>query len=267
MSDYFKDKVIWITGASSGIGEALTYALAKEAPKLVLSSRKQDELQRVAQQTGLSPENVLILPLDLLEFQQMPELTGQVIDHFGRIDILINNAGISQRGFALDTDIEVDRRIMTVNFTGTVALTKAVLPYMLKMGSGQIISVSSVAGIVGTPKRSSYAAAKSALISFMDALRAEMHEKNIQVGVLLPGYVHTNISINALMGDGSPQGTMDERTKNGISPEKCAAKMVEAIRNRKDQVFIAGKLEMFAVYLKRFFPALLRKLIRRVAAS
>lgn len=267
MSTYFKDKVIWITGASSGIGEALTYALAKEQPKLVLSSRKKEDLEKVAQQTGLRSDQLLILPLDLMDYQHLPDLTRKVIDRFGRIDILINNAGISQRSAAIDTDIEVDQRLMTVNYTGTIALTKTVLPYMVDARSGQIISVASVAGVVGTPKRSSYAAAKSALISFMDALRAELHEKNIQVGVILPGYVRTNISINALMGDGTSQGTMDERTNKGLSPEACATKMLQAIRKRKDQVYIAGGLEMLAVFLKRFFPSVLRVMIRKVKAS
>jgi short-subunit dehydrogenase len=267
MSTYFQGKVIWITGASSGIGEALAYVLARESTKLVLSSRRREELERVAQKTGLASDRLLILPLDVRHYQQMPDLARIVMEHFGSIDILINNAGISQRSSALDTDIEVDRQIMEVNFTGTIALTKSVLPFMIRAQSGQIISVASMAGVVATPKRSSYAAAKSAVISYMDALRAEVHKYHIHVGVILPGYVRTKISINALTGDGSPQGSMDKRTENGLRPEECAVRMVKAIRKRKDQTYIAGGLELLAAYLKRFFPSILRVMIRKVQAS
>ncbi|PHN06662.1 SDR family oxidoreductase [Flavilitoribacter nigricans] len=267
MSTYFQDKVIWITGASSGIGEALTYELARESPYLVLSSRRAAELERVARQSGLSPDRLFILPLDLTDYEEMPGLVGRVLDRFGRIDILINNGGISQRSSVMDTDVAVARRIMDVNFTGTAALTKAVVPYMIEARSGQIISVASVAGVVATPKRSSYAAAKGALIRFMEALRAELHEYGIHVGVILPGYVRTQISVNALLGDGSPQGSMDSRTEQGISPEACAEKMVHAIRKQEDQTYIAGTLEMLGVYLQRFFPALLRIMVRKVKAS
>jgi short-subunit dehydrogenase len=267
MNNYFQDKVIWLTGASSGIGEALVYALANEQPKLVLSSRKRAELERVAAQSGLPPENIFILPLDLEEYQEMPALTQKVIAKFGRIDILINNAGLSQRSAVVDTDLTVDQQIMNVNFLGTIALTKAVLPFMIEDEQGQIISVASVAGEVATPKRSSYAAAKAAVIRFMDALRAEVHEHDIHIGIINPGYVRTNISINALTGDGTPQATMDSRTDKGLSPEVCAQRMLEAIRKNKDQVYIAGPLEMLAVYMKRFFPSILRVMIRKVRAS
>ncbi|MCB0629594.1 MAG: SDR family oxidoreductase [Saprospiraceae bacterium] len=267
MDTYFKDKVIWLTGASSGIGEALVYALAPFAPRMVLSSRKAAELQRVAKRSGLPETHYLILPLDLADDQKMPDLARQVLDHFGRIDILINNGGISQRGAAIDTDISVDKKIMDVNFTGTVALTKAVLPGMIAARSGQIVTVGSVAGVVSTPKRTSYAAAKAALIAYMDALRAEMHPYGLHIGMINPGYVRTNISINALMGDGSPQGTMDQLTDKGLSPEKAVKKMLRAIRRRKDQVYIAGTREMLGVYIKKISPALLRIIVRKVNAT
>jgi short-subunit dehydrogenase len=264
MDTYFRDKVIWLTGASSGIGEALVYALARYKPKMVLSSRKEEELQRVATQSGLPTSHLLILPLDLADESAMPALTQQVVLHFGHIDILINNAGISQRGTVLETELKVEKRLMDVNFLGTISLTKAVLPHMVQAGTGQVITVASVAGIVSTPKRSSYAAAKAALIAYMDSLRAEMHPHGIHIGVINPGYVRTNISLNALTGDGSPQGKMDTNIDQGLSPERTAMKMIQAIRRRKDQTFIAGTREMLAVHLKKFAPALLRVMIRKV---
>lgn len=267
MNPYFQNKVVWLTGASSGIGESLTYALAKTGARLIISSRKQHELERVAALTGLPESDITILPLDLAEYQSMPGLTQKVIENFGRIDILINNAGISQRSGVLETTIEVDRQLMDVNYIGTIALTKAVLPHMIAAGSGQIVSIGSVAGEVATPRRSSYAAAKHALIGFMDSLRAEVYDKNIQVCVINPGYVRTNISINALTGDGSPQGTMDGRTENGISPEDCAARILRAISSGKAQAYVAGALEMLAVIVKRISPALLRVMIRKVRSS
>lgn len=267
MITYFQDKVVWLTGASSGIGEATAYALAHEGARLVLSARRAAELERVAEACSLPSDKIMVLPFDVTDLEAMPELTRQVIDRFGHIDMLINNAGISQRSHALDTELSVDRQLLEVNYMGVVALTKAVLPDMIARQSGQIITVASMAGIVATPKRSSYAAAKSAIIGFMDALRAEIHQHNIHIGVVCPGYVHTDLSIHALMGDGSPQGTMDRATARGIAPDDFARKMLRAIANKRDQVNIGGAKEKLAVFLYHFFPSLLRKVVRRIPAT
>ncbi|PWN71573.1 short chain dehydrogenase [Chryseobacterium phosphatilyticum] len=263
MNNYFDNKVIWITGASSGIGEALVQQLTVNSnAKLILSSRKEEQLYDVAEKAGISAERYAVVPLDLIDYKKMPDMAAQAIEKFGKVDILINNAGLSQRSLAIDTDIEVDKRLMDVDFIGTVALTKAILPYMVKNYGGQIAVVSSLMGIFGAPMRSGYAAAKHALHGFFDSLRAELYQDNIFVTIICPGFIQTNISINAVTGNGLQQGTMDDATMNGMPVDVFARKMLKAIEQRKNQKAIGGK-EVMAVYLKRFFPGLLAKVVRR----
>jgi len=263
MSSYFDNKVIWITGASSGIGEALVKELTVNTnAKIILSSRKEEQLYAVAENTGLTHSRYAVLPLDLAHYKSMPDMAGQAIEKFGKIDILINNAGLSQRSLAMETDIEIDKHLMEVDYLGTVALTKAVVPYMIRNGGGQIAVVSSLMGIFGAPMRSGYAAAKHALHGFFDALRAELYNQNILVTIICPGFIQTNISIHALTGDGSLQGTMDDATEKGMPADVFAKKMLYAIEKKKNQKAIGGK-EVMGVYLKRFFPALLAKVIRK----
>ncbi len=263
MSSYFDNKVIWITGASSGIGEALVKELTLNTnAKIILSSRKEEQLYAVAENTGLTHSRYAVLPLDLAHYKSMPDMAGKAIEKFGKIDILINNAGLSQRSLAMETDIEIDKHLMEVDYLGTVALTKAVVPYMIRNGGGQIAVVSSLMGIFGAPMRSGYAAAKHALHGFFDALRAELYNQNILVTIICPGFIQTNISIHALTGDGSLQGTMDDATEKGMPADVFAKKMLYAIEKKKNQKAIGGK-EVMGVYLKRFFPALLAKVIRK----
>lgn len=263
MSTYFNDKIVWITGASSGIGEALVMELAtKTTAKIILSSRKKDLLESIAEKAGLSVERYAVVPMDLFNYKEMPTVAAEAVGKFGKIDILINNAGLSQRSLAMETDIEVDKQIIDVDFIGTVALTKAALPYMIKNGGGQIAVVSSVMGIFGAPMRSGYAAAKHALHGFFDSLRAELYEDKILITIICPGFVKTNISLNAVTGSGSSQGTMDDATMNGMPADVFAKKMLTAIERQKYQAVIGGK-EVFGVYLKRFFPSLLAKIVRK----
>jgi short-subunit dehydrogenase len=263
MSSYFDNKVIWITGASSGIGEALVKELTLNTnAKIILSSRKEEQLYAVAENTGLTHSRYAVLPLDLAHYKSMPDMAGKAIEKFGKIDILINNAGLSQRSLAMETGIEIDKHLMEVDYLGTVALTKAVVPYMIRNGGGQIAVVSSLMGIFGAPMRSGYAAAKHALHGFFDALRAELYSQNILVTIICPGFIQTNISIHALTGDGSLQGTMDDATEKGMPADVFAKKMLYAIEKKKNQKAIGGK-EVMGVYLKRFFPALLAKVIRK----
>lgn len=263
MNTYFNNKTVWITGASSGIGEALVNELAqKSSARIILSSRNKDQLYAVAEKAGLKTDRFTILPLDLEDYKKMPDIAAEAIEKFGKIDILINNAGLSQRSLAMDTDIEVDKRLMDVDFIGTVALTKAILPYMVRSGGGHIAVVSSLMGIFGGPMRSSYAAAKHALHGFFDSVRAELFTKKIVVTIICPGFIQTNISINAVTGNGSSQGTMDDATMKGMPADVFARKMLSAIAKQKNQVSIGGQ-EVMGTYLKRFFPGLLAKIVRK----
>ncbi|MBV8327286.1 SDR family oxidoreductase [Chryseobacterium sp.] len=263
MNEYFNDKVIWITGASSGIGEALVRELAKNSTaKVILSSRKESQLYTVAENAGLTTERYAVIPLDLVYYKELPETAAIAVSKFGKIDILINNAGLSQRSLAMKTDIEVDKRLIEVDYIGTVALTKAVVPYMIKNGGGQIAVVSSLMGIFGAPMRSGYAAAKHALHGFFDAFRAELYTENISITIICPGFIQTEISVHAVTGDGSAQGTMDDATMKGMPVDIFAKKMLNAIEKKKNQKAIGGK-EVLGAYLKRFFPALLAKIVRK----
>ena len=259
---YFKNKVVWITGASSGIGEYLAYEFARQGAKLILSSRRTSELERVKKQCAIG-ENCLIQALDMTDVQAFSKITENVWNHFGKIDLLINNAGISQRSLAKETVLEVDRRIMEVNFIGVVALTKALLPYFLEAQNGHFVVTSSVMGKIGTPQRTAYAASKHALHGFFDSLRAELIHDNIHVSILCPGYVQTNITKNALTKDGSKHNQTSASITNGYAPDRFAQKAVRAIAKRKEEIYIGGK-EIMAIYIKRFFPKLWSYLATRL---
>lgn len=261
MKDY-TNKVVWITGASSGIGEALTYAFANAGAQLAISARNQEALERV-RAACKDPEKVFIAPLDVADFDAVPQVAKTVIDHFGYVNVLVNNAGISQRALAKDTQLSVDQRVMDVNFIGTVAVTKAVLPTMLHQRFGQIVVISSVMGKIGTPMRSAYAASKHALHGFFECLRAEVADEGIHVCMICPGYVNTNVTINALTGDGTPNKVKAESTAKGLSPEAFANKALRAISAEKDEALIGGK-ELVTIYLQRFFPSILRWMVRRL---
>lgn len=257
-------KVVWITGASSGIGEALAYAIAQEGAHLILSARRKEELERVKGNCkGTSPANIHILPLDLAKAETLQLNTEVAIQVFGRIDILINNGGISQRSLARETKVEVDRAIMEVDYFGTVALSKFLLPHFLQRKAGHFVVTSSVMGIIGTPYRSGYAAAKHALHGFFDSLRAEVWKENIFVTLICPGWIRTNVTLNAMTGDGSKLNEMDKTTDQGLSAEYCAKEIVKAIKKRKEEVYIGGAKEVFAVYTKRFFPKLFSRIVRK----
>ncbi|MEK6781407.1 MAG: SDR family oxidoreductase [Bacteroidota bacterium] len=265
MSSYLQNKVIWLTGASSGIGEALAYELARKGAKLILSARRKDELDRV--RGNCIPQahaNIRVLPLDLAQPSTLKLSTEAAIQFFGHVDILINNGGISQRSLTKDTTLEVDRQIMEVDYFGCIALTKYLLPHFLKRKSGHYVTVSSVNGKLGIARRSSYAAAKHALHGFFDSLRAELwkESKNIHVTLICPGWINTNLSIAALLGDGSAQNRKDETHEKGMKPVKFAKKMIRAIEKKKTEVFIGGRKEGLAIYLKRYLPGLFTKIVR-----
>ena len=260
-----RDKVVWVTGASSGIGEALTHALSKSTGRLVISSRNEEDLKHVRK--GIRGEtDVMVLPLDLADGASLPGKVDAVLGRFGRIDVLVNNGGISQRSRVVETGMDVYRRLMEVNYFGTVALTKAVLPGMIRQGGGHIAVTSSLTGKFGTPLRSGYAASKHALHGFFETLRAELWREKIKVTIACPGFVCTNVSVNALTGDGSRQGSMDEAQAGGIPPEACARRIMQAIEDDEEEVLIGGK-EVLAAHLKRLSPALFSKVIRRAKVT
>ena len=262
----FQEKVVWITGASSGIGKALALELSNQNALLIISARNQKALESVKSKCKNS-QNVKVLPLDLEDYLNFASIVKEAISWYGRIDILVNNGGISQRSFAKDTLVSVDNRIMEINYTGTVALTKAVLPHFLEKKQGHIVVTTSIVGKIGTPLRSSYAASKHALHGFFDSLRAEVYDDNIDVTLICPGFVSTNISMNALTGDGSSQQKMDTATANGIQPERFARLMAKAIKNKKEEAYIAGFKEKLGVYVKRWFPKIFSIMVRKLSVT
>ncbi len=257
----FNGKVIWITGASSGIGKALTYALAAKGCKLVISSRKTTALERVKQGCDIS-ENIAIVPLDLANFETMEATVAKAMSCFGAIDILINNAGISQRSLITNTSFSVYKQLMDINYLGTVALSKAILPYFEEAKKGHFVTVTSLMGKFGSPYRSGYCAAKHALHGFFDVLRMEHAKDSIAVTLICPGFVQTNVARNALTADGSPQDSEDTATENGLAVDYFVKKMIKAIARKKYEVYIGGG-EVKGIYLKRFFPKLLHKVVLR----
>lgn len=260
--NYFSGKVVWITGASSGIGEALVFQLAKHGAKIILSSRSEEKLQQVVKQVNLAEESHLIVPFDLLDTSNVESYVKQIIQKFNRIDFLINNGGTSQRGEAISTSQKVERNLFEINYFAQVALTKAVLPFMIKQQSGHIIVVSSIAGKFGFYLRSSYSAAKHALHGYFESLRLEVEKNHIKILLVCPGKIETNISNNAMLADGSKHAKMDESHLNAMTAEACAKKILCAIENNKQEILI-GRKEILAVYIKRFFPSLLYNILKK----
>jgi short-subunit dehydrogenase len=257
----FSNQVVWITGASSGIGEALAIAFAKTGAKLVLSARRRDELDRVAAQCRGA--DVFVLPMDLARSDGFDELTAQVISRFGRIDVVVHNGGISQRSLVKDTAMEVHRRIMEVNYFGTVALTRSVLPSMLGNKRGQFVVISSVMGKIGTPLRSAYAASKHALHGFFDCLRAEVSKEGLVVTMICPGYIATNVSKNALTADGTPTNKTGDDIAGGLDPAIAAKQILAAVAQEKSEAYV-GKLgkDRLALTLQRFLPGVLERMVQ-----
>ncbi len=259
-----QNKVIWITGASSGIGEAITYELARKGAKLILSARRKEELERVKGNCIASAQpNIRVLALDLSQSNTLQLSTEAAIQVFGHVDILFNNGGISQRSLTKETSLEVDRRIMEVDYFGTIALTKYLLPHFLQRKSGHYVTITSVMGIIGTPYRSAYAAAKHALHGFFDSLRAEVWRENIFVTLICPGWIRTNITMNALVGDGTNLNKMDGTTEDGMLPEELAKKIGVAIEKKKREVYIGGPKEVMAIYMHRFLPGVFANIVKK----
>lgn len=262
----FKDKLIWITGASSGIGEHLAYAFAREGARLIISSRKQEALEMV-KSACTNPEKVTIVPLDVADLDAVKATGLKVLESYGIPDILVNNAGISQRELAADTMIDVDLQIMQVNYFGTVALIKTLLPEMIQQRKGHIVSISSVMGLFGAPWRTAYCASKHAMNGFHEGLRAELYPYGIPVTVIMPGYVNTNVTINALKGDGSTHAVKAKTTAGGWEPDYFAKRALKVIIRQKKEAILAGPREQLACNLKRFLPPVLHWMLTKLKAS
>ncbi|PWJ45054.1 SDR family oxidoreductase [Sediminitomix flava] len=252
-----KGKVVWITGASSGIGEALVFALATYECKFILSGRNAEKLERIAKSVDAES---LVLPFDMEDTPTFPEVVEKVDQHFGRLDLLILSSGISQRASFEEMTEQAFRKIMEINLFGHVFLTKAVLPFLLNQLDPMIVEISSVQGKIGLPERAAYSTSKHAVQGFFDSLRAEYAYKGLKVQVITPGYVATNLSANALNADGKAIGKLEQK---GISPQECAQKIVRAIEAEKEEVYVGAFKEQFGLWLKRFFPSILRKLIAK----
>ena len=240
----------------------MTYRFSAAGAYLIISSRQEAKLLKV-KENSTAPDRIFILPLDVTDFDAIPAAAEKAMQFQGKVDILINNAGLSQRALAQDTKLDVDQKIMDVNYFGSVAITKAVLPYMLARKKGHIVSITSVMGKMGVSYRSAYCASKHAMQGFFDALRAELYSSNIQVTNICPGYVRTNVTINALRGDGSTNNQMAESTAGGYSPEEFAKKALRAIGKRQKEAYIAKPRELLGIYLTRFVPTFFFRIIRK----
>lgn len=262
----FRNKNVWITGASSGIGEQLAYSCIRRGARVIISSRDITKLEKVKKNCMEIGGECHVFPIDLSDVQQSEKVADEIISRFESIDLLINNGGISQRSTAIETASIVERKIMETNFFGAIAITKKVLPNMIKNGKGHIAITTSITGKFGFKLRSSYAASKHALHGYFDSLRLELIGKNIDITIVCPGFVKTEISKSALSKDGLKHAKMDEGQQGGISPEKCGEKYIKAIEKNKKEVLIGGN-ELIMVYLKRFLPFLFNRIASRVRAT
>lgn len=256
----FQNKVVWITGASSGIGRESAKAFAREGAYVIVSARRADALQDLAEEIGT--DKTFVLPVDVTDADARQAAVKSAIGWRGYIDVLLNNAGITQRSAALDTSEDAARKIMDVNFFAPIELTRAVLPHMLQRKRGVVSVVSSVTGYVATPMRSTYAASKHAIQGYFNALEAELHGTGVHVTLILPGFIATDITESAVTADGSPLGTQQQDTADGMPPEKCAEVIVDAIAKKRREQLVGGA-EIYSVYLKRFLPKLTAHIVRR----
>ena len=261
-----KGKVVWITGASSGIGQALALVCAQMGAEIILSARRLPELERVRLDLP-QPERHISVSMDVADEAQVQAAYQKVLDTKGRIDWLINNAGLSQRALIADTSMDTERKIMEIDYFAQVYLTKTVLPTLLQQGSGRVVFVSSVAGLLGTQYRASYSAAKAAIHMWANSLRAEVAAQGVEVSVIFPGFVKTNVSFNALNGAGQAQGHQDEAIENGLEADVFANKVVKSLLKGQEYIVVGGAKEKLGVMVSRLSPSILYKMIRKTAVK
>ena len=259
----FNHKTVWITGASSGIGKELAIQFAQLGARVILSARNVEKLQQLSNELAGTQHKVI--PLDLSQPEQVLEYVTGNIDDIGKVDILINNGGVSQRSLFLENDFSVYRQLMEVNYFGLVALTKAVLPSMVKNGGGSVVSISSVAGKVGSQFRTGYSGSKYAVVGFMDCLRAEVANKNIHCLTICPGSIKTAIAHNSLNEHGVAQNKAEHSIENGMDVTLAVKQMINAIAKGQDEVVIGEGISGWAPTIKRFFPGLFNRLTARTS--
>lgn len=255
----FNGKLIWITGASSGIGESMAIQLNNMGAKVIASARREEKLFKL-KKACIFPDNLHIVPLDITDQNSIDKAVKEV-KIFNSLDLVIHNAGIAQKGLVIENEMEVDRRIMETNYFGTVALTKAILPIFLKQGHGWFSIVSSFAGVLGIPGRSAYAASKHALHGFFESLRAETMNCNLDVSFIIPGFINTNITVKGLTGNGQQYGKLEKSHRLGMSAEQCANDIIDGLKKKQKRILV-GKNEVLLLYINRLSPALSKYIIR-----
>ena len=255
-----ESKVVWLTGASSGIGEAMAIALSSRGYRLILSARNTERLEHVKRYASRQAGDIHVLPLDLTRGEELDKHADEAWRHFGRIDCLVLNAGVAVRDLAINTTESMDRMVMETNYFGPVQLAKRILPRMLNAGNGHIVAVSSLSGKYGVPRLSSYAASKHALHGFFDSLRAEVSRQGIAISVVVPGFIRTPLAEHARDGLGRPYGKAITVNSEGMTAESCAGQIVRAIEQQREEVRIGG-IETVSVILHRLFPSLFRRII------
>lgn len=259
----YTNKVFWVTGASSGIGEALVYELLKREATVIASSNKAGELAKVEERCREKNQEISTVTFDLAEMDDIEDIVARQVEKHGKIDVLINLGGISQRSKIIDTPLWLDRKIMEINYFGTISLSKAVLPYMIKQKSGHIMATSSISGRFGFPLRSAYSASKHALHGFCETLHIENRENRVRASVIIPGRVKTNISLNALTSTGREHGKMDAGQAGGISAAKAARIILRGLDRNKREILVGGN-ELIMLYIRKFFPAIFFNIASRI---
>ncbi len=261
-----REKVVWITGASSGIGEALVYKFAGMGSKVIISSNDPEGLERVKRNCGINMSNITCVPFELASHEKVKTIVDNQINLSGKIDYLLNIGGISQRSRVDETPLWLDKKIFDINYFGTIALTKAILPYMKAQKDGHIIATSSITGRFGFPLRSSYSASKQAIHGFFETLYLENKKYNIRVSIIIPGRVKTRISFHALDKDGNEHGQMDDGQANGLAAEKAAEIIIKGILKNKMEILV-GRKELTLLYIRRICPWLFFRIADKIKST
>ena len=249
------NKTIWITGASSGIGEAIAKEMAMRKVTIIISARRAEELERVKRECKSTDAKIIIYPLDLEKNQNAQLWVSDILKLTPKIDVLINNGGVGHFGDVIDMDAEVERKVMEINFWGQVMLTKAILPHMVKNNSGTIATVGSIVGKFGSPGLAAYSASKHALYGYFESLRQELRSTKINIMMITPGFINTNVTKASYTKDGKVYGKNSVAQEKGLAPEALAKTLVKKLEQEKNNAVI-GKWETFSVPFKKFAPNL-----------